>query len=143
MIRPRWTIRFLMIGLLLVALALGLARPAVEVWRDREIHGHVFVMPNPNGAGLGVDLNVASPFWPRYWRRVCGRLWKKIPLCDLEHAREAEVCNLATPGILWEAVPGSFSPRINQTLREALDRHGADPVNQRSARAALGLTSSN
>jgi hypothetical protein len=86
--------------ILLIAVALGLAIPALEVCQAKERHAH-----------LGIDMNepptlsawggIQPPFWPRYLKRLTGRPWRR-QRCGFKTGYEADRCEFAYPDmIVW------------------------------------------
>src|SRR3954453_17781247 len=77
-LRPRISIRHLMAMMLLIAVFLGLAIPAVEVYQAKEHHTHLGVdMGEP--PTLAAWGGIQPPFWPRYLRRLTDRSWRHQP----------------------------------------------------------------
>ncbi len=114
-----------MLGVLGVAVALGLGIPAFQVIRDPGYHAHAWINPNgrPKTATGGaiqhsmisttilqVELR-PSPFWPRYRRCLLGRSWRDQPPCDLDPNRIAETCQHAHPSLVNGTVDGPFTVR--------------------------------
>jgi len=86
--------------ILLIAVFLGLAIPAVEVYQAKEHHTH-----------LGIDMSepltlyacggIQPPFWPRYLKRLTGRPWRHQP-CGFKTGYESDRCEFAYPDmVVW------------------------------------------
>ncbi len=136
--RPRFTIRRAMVGVVVVAVGLGLALPAVEVCRDSGFHVHAWIDPEgrPKPATGGpIHLAATSPtilraemrsapFWPRYRRCLLGRPWRDQPLCTAEPSRIAETCEYQHPDLVDRQLDGSFFLRWTpQILTEGRRQH--------------------
>ncbi len=119
--RPKLTIRALMALTVVFSLALGLGIPAYEVrgWKDYHIHTGL-------GVGVGgepvsfVNGGAASPFWPRYWRRLRGLPWNKVPLCPPRPGTEA--CSYARPEIVIPLSNGMARTELTPELSAEYDR---------------------
>ena len=63
--QPRFSIWLLMALVLMIAVILGLAIPAVDVYRTKEPHAHqgIDMSGTPTLAGWS---GIQPPFWPRY-----------------------------------------------------------------------------
>jgi hypothetical protein len=86
--------------ILLIAVSLGLAIPAVEVYQANGYHTH-----------LGIDMSeppilsawggIQPPFWPRYLKRLTGRPCRHQP-CGFKTGYAADRCEFAYPDmIVW------------------------------------------
>lgn len=96
--RPRISIRHVMGIIFLIAVLLGLAIPAVEVYQANKYHTHLGVDTSdpPSLAGWG---GIQPPFWPRYLRRVAGRPWRNQP-CGFKTGFECDRCEFAYPDMV-------------------------------------------
>jgi hypothetical protein len=92
----RISIRRLMAIVLVFALILALAIPAVEVYQTKEPHVHMGIdmQGTPSLASWG---GIEPPFWPRYLRRLAGRPWRRHPDCGFRTGYEADRCEFAYP----------------------------------------------
>jgi hypothetical protein len=84
-----------MVLVFVIALVLGLAIPAVEVYRTKEPHVHTGIDTTgvPILAAWG---GIEPPFWPRYAKRLAGRPWRRQP-CGFNTGFEADRCEFAHP----------------------------------------------
>jgi hypothetical protein len=111
--RPRITIRWLMAGAMVPALALGLGLPAREVYSHSEIHDHAYVGLIEGQPSYRWDQGIKPPFWPRYWRRLMGRPEFEKGNCGAGEGRLAETCTLAHPEIVGDII--CRGPAVNPT----------------------------
>jgi hypothetical protein len=94
-LRPPISIRHLMAMILLIAVFLGLAIPAVEVYQAKEHHTHLGIdMSEP--PTLSAWGGIQPPFWPRYLKRLTGRPWRHQP-CGFKTGYESDRCEFAYP----------------------------------------------
>ncbi len=125
-----------MLGVLVLAVLLGLGLPADRVLRDPGFHVHAWIDPAgrpKTRTGVPIELDHlpatilrverrSSPFWPRYRRRLVGRPWRDQPVCHPDPSRIAEACEYAHPGMIEPAADGSFqiqwTPEILAAGRE-------------------------
>src|SRR4051812_27154784 len=98
--RPKVSLRGFMALVLLIAIALALGIPAVEVDRTKDYHTHTFV--DVRGTPTLGAWRRPAPFWPRYARRLLGRPWSKQPVCGPTPGVEAELCEFAHPEMRME-----------------------------------------
>ena len=107
----RLTTRRIMAVVLVLAVLLGLGIPAVQVGSDRAAHVHRWVTQK-NGQVVTVNsANFRSAFWPRYWRCLLGRPWRRFPVCTTGEVYYAEVCEFEHPELMVETAPGIWSTR--------------------------------
>jgi hypothetical protein len=95
MIRLRFTTRRLIALILAFAVVLGLAIPAVEVYRAKEYHVHIGV--DPSGPAVSNWGGIEPPFWPRYLKRLAGRPWRGVGPCGFDTGLEVDHCEFAHP----------------------------------------------
>jgi len=109
--------------MLLIAVFLGLAIPAVEVYQAKEHHTHLGVdMGEP--PTLAAWGGIQPPFWPRYLRRLTGRSWCHQP-CGFKTGYESDRCEFAYPDmVLWVGNRKAFQfdsdqgDRLEEILKE-------------------------
>lgn len=121
--RLRISIRKLMASILLIAVLLALAIPAVEVYQAKELHTHtgIDMREPPTLAGWG---GIQPPFWPRYLKRLIGRPWLRQP-CGFKTGYEADCCEFANPDmVIWVGNRKAYQfdseqgERLEEILRE-------------------------
>lgn len=96
----RRSIRRIMLLVLLIAIVLGLAVPAIEVYRAKEPHVHMGI--DTRGAPvLASWAGIEPPFWPRYLRRLSGRPWRRQP-CTFRTGYDSDRCEFAHPDMAVE-----------------------------------------
>jgi hypothetical protein len=84
--------------ILLIAVFLGLAIPAVEVYQAKEHHTHLGIdMSEP--PTLSAWGGIQPPFWPRYFKRLTGRPWRQQP-CRFKTGYESDRCEFAYPDMV-------------------------------------------
>ena len=94
--RPRISIRRVMAVVFFIAVILGLAIPAVEVYRTKGYHVHMGI--NIQGPPILASWGgIQPPFWPRYLKRLSGRPWRRQPDCGFKTGFAADRCEFAHP----------------------------------------------
>ena len=111
-----------MVAVVGLAVALGLGLPAREVagWKDYHTHGRVIEKGGVTYTQW--DSGAASPFWPRYWRRLLGRPSTGLALCGPGGGPAAETCGRGHPEILVPIGNGQSIHRPTPEMREAVKR---------------------
>jgi hypothetical protein len=96
-----------MLAVVLLGIAMGLGIPAVQILQDSGDHLHTRLVVSPNGRERFVSLFfVREPFSSRYLRYLCGRSWRKQPVCEPGNDPSWEVCELAHPEIIERRIDG-------------------------------------
>lgn len=117
-LRVRFTVRGLM-GLVIVcgvAFFTGLA--AVRVITAKEYHGHSWVYVQDGQPFFSLSVAEHPPFWPRYWRCLLGRPWKRLP-CPQVEGRLLDLCEFAHSDIDWRQ-----GPLLTGDQRDLMERLG-------------------
>ena len=136
---PRLTTRKIMTLVLILAVLLGLAIPAVRVHSDRSGHMHRWVT-QANGKVMMISSgNFTSAFWPRYGNCLLGRSWRRLPVCATGEVFYAEICEFEHPDSMVEIAPGIRSMQVTSDQKLAQE-HLKTALNQRigSLPAPLG-----
>src|SRR6185312_17380844 len=98
--RPRITTSWMMVAVLLLAVALGFGLPAINVYRDPDLHLHEWAVLKDDGK-LDYEMSgggmVSPPFWPRYWRRLLGRPENTPVVCTGGAGHVVEACERNYP----------------------------------------------
>jgi hypothetical protein len=110
---------------LLIAVGLGLAVPALEVYSAKDYHTHTAIdmRGTPCLTGMG---GIEAPFWRRYWRRILGLPWRHQPVCGPTAGFAVELCEFAHPEIRIEVsgrVAYTFTSEQGDRL-QALEEQG-------------------
>jgi hypothetical protein len=100
--RPRITTGWLMVAVLLIASALGSGLPALDVYRDPDLHMHEWGDLEDGKQSLVRSGMVSPPFWPRYWRRLAGQPGNRQPICTSGGGHFVEVCERNLPKRIGE-----------------------------------------
>jgi hypothetical protein len=102
--RPRISIRWMMASVFVLALALGLGLPAIEVYGQPEyhLHGHIG-LSNANPI-YQWNSQHRSPFWQRYARRLMRQPWRKGTSCGEDGGLLEETCVLDHPEMVGEII---------------------------------------
>ena len=112
--RPRVTLRALMVVVLAIGIIFHLVLTAYRVHGVREYHLHTYVAIH-NGYPLMIsDSGAKTPFWPRYWRCLLGRPWRRQALCGFTEGRLEELCQFSHPEILEPLGSGHFEVRHSE-----------------------------
>ena len=119
--RPRISVRWMMVGVLMIGLFLGLGLPAAEVYSGRGKHVHTYVDTSHLPPQLEVEEDVVSPFWPSFLLRLQRKSWSWQPLCGSGKGRVEETCQIedhwaifpsCTPGIVIPLATEAMSKRF-------------------------------
>jgi hypothetical protein len=114
--------------ILLIAVALGIAIPAVEVYQAKEHHAHLGIhMSDP--PTLSAWGGIQPPFWPRYLKRMTGRPWRHQP-CGFKTGYDADRCEFAYPDmIVWVGNQKAyhFNSEQGDRLEEILKQRAKKP----------------
>jgi hypothetical protein len=99
----------MMLGVLGFGLLMGLGLPALDVYRDKVYHAHVWIerreipTPTPNVHRVvyltKADRAIRSPFWPRYWLHLRGHPSMNPPGCKPGKVQVELLCEFDHPDI--------------------------------------------
>jgi hypothetical protein len=114
---PRISIRGVMVGVLTIALLLGLGLPAYEVYQGRRGHCHVFVALLDGKAQLDYEAAILTPFWSSYALRLSGKPWKRRPICGSGKGRRFETCEIDDVNVFYmNCFNSTKCPRATQAM---------------------------
>jgi hypothetical protein len=96
-----------MVFVVVAAIGMWAGLKAREVYLDNDYHIHVYAHWNNGSPAMTWNGAASPPFWPRYWRHLLGRPWKRQPVCSEGAGHIEEACSFARPEIVPEGPPGS------------------------------------
>jgi hypothetical protein len=121
--RPRYSIQRLTAVVIVLAVALGLGRPAFLAWRDDEGHAHTFIDEEHPRQFFSLESEFACPpMWARYWRQIIGRDRRGSGDCGSRLGRIEEVCTWEHPEVASKSASGIGDLRPTPRQRAELDR---------------------
>jgi hypothetical protein len=111
--RPKFSIRWLMAAVLLVALGLGLGPPAWQAYANPEVHHHGYVGMYEGQPTLQWESSISPTFWQRYWSRLARLPWGQKVACRYGSGLLEETCELDHPEIVGDLI--CRGPALNPT----------------------------
>jgi len=118
---PRLTTRRIMVLVFVLAVALGLGAPAVQVIGDTSPHVHGYCCAPPEDCIEWREF-AHPPFWMCYRQRLIGRAWPGAVACGMGQGRLAETCYWGDLGAMDD--PEQWHDRVSPTaaMLEARDQ---------------------
>jgi hypothetical protein len=127
-VRLRFTIRRLMALVVIIAVILGIALPAWEVYSAKEYHVHQGIDMSGGTPTLASWGGIQPPFWPRYLRRLTGRPWRRQP-CTFRTGFDSDRCEFAHPDMAMKIgnrvvynMDSDLADRLEEILAERAKR---------------------